>query len=101
MGTYSVKAGGGWESPGNLATDPGVLTTDDRAPSSRGGGGEKQARQQTPDFATPRHPRASARRSMGGTAAEAALARPQPIGAPLARCRGVMRHQVRTVGTHS
>src|SRR5690606_15162495 len=47
MGTYSEKARGGWEPLGNLATDPGVLTTDDRAPSSRGGGGEKHARRQT------------------------------------------------------
>jgi hypothetical protein len=44
MGTYSEKARGGLEATRNLVTDPGVLTTDDRAPSSRDGGGEQNAR---------------------------------------------------------
>ena len=80
----------------NLVTEPGVLSTDDRAPSSRGGGEEKYAERKTPDFATPRQAHAFDRRSMGGAAAaEAANAR--PIGVPLARGRGVMRQQVRTV----
>ncbi|GAB1336573.1 hypothetical protein ACE1SV_31630 [Streptomyces sp. E-15] len=41
----------------NLATDPGVITTDGRAPSSRGGGGEIHARRQN---ARLRHPRTAA-----------------------------------------
>ncbi|GHA33056.1 hypothetical protein GCM10010345_42310 [Streptomyces canarius] len=41
----------------NLATDPGVIATDGRAPSSRGGGGEKYARRQN---ARLRHPHAAA-----------------------------------------
>src|SRR3954470_22821932 len=59
------KDQGWWTATRNLVTDPGVLTTDDRAPSSRGGGGEKYAGRQTPDFATPRHAQAFDRRSMG------------------------------------
>jgi len=39
----------------NLVTDPGVLATDDRAPSSRGGGEEKYAVRQN---ARLRHPHA-------------------------------------------
>ena len=53
MGTYSEKARGGWGPTRNLAADPGVLATDDRAPSSRGGGGEKYAERQN---ARLRHP---------------------------------------------
>ena len=56
MGTYSEKARGGWGTARNLATDPGVLATDDRAPSSRGGGEEKYAGQQN---ARLRHPHAT------------------------------------------
>ncbi|GAA4795519.1 hypothetical protein GCM10023220_22440 [Streptomyces ziwulingensis] len=41
----------------NLAVGPSVLTTDDRAPSSLGGGGEKYAERQN---ARLRHPRATA-----------------------------------------
>jgi hypothetical protein len=47
MGTYSVRARGRRELVGslrNLVTAPGVIAIDDRAPSSRGGGGEKYVR---------------------------------------------------------
>ena len=80
----------------NLVTDPGVLATDDRAPSSRGGGEEKYAGRKTPDFATPRQAHASDGCSMVEVAAEEA-ANALPIGVPLASGRGVMRQQVRTV----
>jgi hypothetical protein len=70
MGTYSVRPG--WRTAArNLVPDPSVLAIDDRAPSSRGGGGENQRRGKTPDFATPRHAQAFDRPQCGVSLASA------------------------------
>jgi len=66
----------------NLATDPGVITTDDRAPSSRGGGEEKHAR---PQNAMLRHPYAAPVLSMDALRKRSTL---DPVGFPLP-CAGV------------
>ncbi|GHE44946.1 hypothetical protein GCM10018782_19330 [Streptomyces griseoaurantiacus] len=42
VGTYPVRPRERRRAARNLVADPGVLFTDDRAPSSRGGGGEQQ-----------------------------------------------------------
>lgn len=95
MGTFSVKTRGGCGTSRNLATDPGVLTIDDRAPSSLGGGGENTRDGKTPDSATPRHAHAFDQRSMDADVANAR--RSAHRGAAPCLPQGGMRQKVRTV----